>query len=191
MAVLRFGVFELDADAGELRRQGRRVHLAAQPFKVLAVLTGRPGEIVTRDELRRLLWNHGTFVEFDRGINFSIAEVRAALHDEARSPRFIETVPKRGYRFIADVHAAAAVEPRASKPEAPAASRTRRWVIAAALALTCVQQPTRVLVHTRATALADARAAFDRGTAIGPENADRRRGIAALRQAVRIDPRFA
>src|SRR5262249_30963393 len=98
MAVLRFGGFELDDELGELRRQGRRLHLAAQPLSALAVLVTRAGSIVTRDELRRHLWGDDRFVEFDRSLNFCIAEIRRALGDEARSSRFIETVPKRGYR---------------------------------------------------------------------------------------------
>src|SRR5262245_42903443 len=101
MGVCRFGAFELDEESGELRLQGRRIHLAAQPFKVLALLASRPGELVSRDEIRRHLWSEDTFVEFDRSLNFCVAAVRAALRDEARSPRFVETVPKRGYRFIA------------------------------------------------------------------------------------------
>src|SRR5262245_55525068 len=87
LATVRFGVFELDEAASELRRQGRRVHLAPKPLKALALLTRRAGEVVTRDELRDHLWEHGTFVEFDRALNFAIAEVRAALRDDARSPR--------------------------------------------------------------------------------------------------------
>src|SRR5215510_6303565 len=104
MAVRRFATFELDDEHGELRRQGRRIHLAAQPLKVLALLTSRAGEVVTRDELRRHVWGDDTFVDFDRSLNFLVAEIRSALRDDARSARFIETVPKRGYRFIADVH---------------------------------------------------------------------------------------
>ena len=104
MAVVRFGVFEIDDATGEMRRQGRRVHIAAQPFKTLVLLASRAGDVVSRDELRRHLWGDDTFVEFDRSLNFCVAEIRAALHDDARSPRFIETVPKRGYRFIADAH---------------------------------------------------------------------------------------
>src|SRR4051794_29425982 len=103
MSVLRFGVFEMDSETGELRRQGRRVHITAQPFAMLWLLASRAGEVVSRDELRRQVWGSDTFVEFDRSLNFCIATIRAALNDNARSPRFIETLPRRGYRFLADV----------------------------------------------------------------------------------------
>jgi DNA-binding winged helix-turn-helix (wHTH) protein len=187
MATTRFGVFELDAAAGELHRQGRRVHLAAQPVKVLALLTSRAGEIVTREELRRHLWPDGTFVEFDRGLNFAIAEVRAALHDDARHPRFIETIPRRGYRFIADVRVES-IEPPARAPS-PTLGRA---ALAAAILLLIAQEPLRLRAHTRSTALPEARAAFERAMTLSEENdSGRRRAIAALRAATRIDPRFA
>src|ERR1051325_2761397 len=102
MALVRFGVFDLDLDTGELRRAGRRVHLTAQASKVLTLLASRPGDTVTRDELKRHLWAVDTFVDFDRSLNFCVAAVRAALRDDARSPRFIETLPRRGYRFVAE-----------------------------------------------------------------------------------------
>ena len=105
---VRFGIFELDRSTGELRRAGQRVPLQDQPAQVLSLLVGRPGEVVTRDELRRELWSADTFVEFDTAVNVAINKIRQALGDSAMSPRFVETVPKRGYRFLADVHA---VEP--------------------------------------------------------------------------------
>jgi DNA-binding winged helix-turn-helix (wHTH) protein/Flp pilus assembly protein TadD len=181
--VTTFGVFELDAGAGELRRQGRRVHLAAQPFKVLALLSSRPGSIVTREELRRHLWSEGTFVEFDRGLNFCIAEARAALGDDARSPRFIETIPKQGYRFIAEVRSPGARAPR----------RALRWSWAAVIPFLVMQHPIGKPAHSRATANREALEAFERGIRNTHEgdNAERRRGIAALRMATRLDPRFA
>src|SRR5262245_11678155 len=100
MATVRFGVFELDLETGELTRHGRRVHLTPQAAKVLTLLASRPSAVVTRDELKRHLWGEDTFVDFDRSLNFCVAAVRAALRDSALSPRFIETVPRRGYRFI-------------------------------------------------------------------------------------------
>ena len=103
MALVRFGTFELDGDARELRRHGRLVHLTGQPLKALELLVSRPGEIVSRDELRRHIWGDSRFVDFDRGLNFCIATIRTALADSARSPRFIETIPRRGYRFIGEV----------------------------------------------------------------------------------------
>ncbi len=100
---IRFGLFELDSASGDLRREGRLVRLQPQPARVLALLASRPGEVVTREELRRQIWSDGTFVDFERGLNFCIAQIRSALQDSADSPRFIETLPRRGYRFIAPV----------------------------------------------------------------------------------------
>jgi DNA-binding winged helix-turn-helix (wHTH) protein/TolB-like protein len=100
---MRFGLFEFDANSGALSRDGRPVRLQPQPARVLAMLARRAGEIVTRDALRQEIWSDGTFVDFERGLNFCVAQIRAALADSAESPRFIETVPKRGYRFIAPV----------------------------------------------------------------------------------------
>ena len=101
--LVRFGAFELDLDEGVLSRHGRRVPLQEQPARILAVLLSRPGEVVTREELRHLVWTDDTFVEFDASLNAAITKIRRALRDSASAPRFIETVPKRGYRFLADV----------------------------------------------------------------------------------------
>jgi len=99
--VIRFGVFEVDLRAGELRKQGAKVKLQEQPFQVLQVLLEKPGEIVTREELRKRIWPSDTFVDFDGGVNNAIKRLREALGDRADTPRFIETLPRRGYRFIA------------------------------------------------------------------------------------------
>ena len=99
----RFGGFELDTRAGELRKAGVPVKLQPQPFKVLALLVERAGELVLREELKKALWGEETYVDFERGLNFCINQVRAALGDSAESPQFIQTVPRRGYRFIAGV----------------------------------------------------------------------------------------
>ncbi|SRR6266702_3147468 len=99
----RFGVFEADAAAGELRRQGIRIKLNAQPFQVLLMLLGRPGELLTREEISRELWPDGTFVDYEHGVNSAVNRIREALRDTASSPRFIETLARRGYRFIAPV----------------------------------------------------------------------------------------
>ena len=101
--VVRFGVFEADLGSGELRKQGRRLRLQDQPFRILALLLDRPGEVVTRDEIRAALWSADTFVDFDHGLNKAMNRLREALGDSADSPRFIETIPKRGYRFIAPI----------------------------------------------------------------------------------------
>ena len=101
--LVRFGVFTLDRATGELTREGRRVPLQDQPARVLAYLVAHHGQLVTRDELRRLLWPDGTFVDFNTGLHVSISKIRNALGDSATRPRFIETLPKRGYRFVAPV----------------------------------------------------------------------------------------
>src|SRR5437763_14792492 len=100
---VRFGVFEVDLRAGELRKHGLRIRLQQQPFHVLEMLLLRPREVVTRDELRANLWQADTFVDFDHGLNKAINKIRDALGDSAENPRFIETVARRGYRFLADV----------------------------------------------------------------------------------------
>jgi len=100
---LRFGVFEVDLRAGELRKQGVRLRLQEQPFQVLAILLERPGDTVTREELINRLWTADTFVDFDHGVNKAVSRIREALGDSATSPRFVETVARRGYRFLADV----------------------------------------------------------------------------------------
>jgi TolB-like protein/DNA-binding winged helix-turn-helix (wHTH) protein len=100
---IRFGVFEADLRSGELYKQGRRIKLHQQPFQVLTLLLERPSEVVTRDELRRKLWPSDTFVNFDIGLNSAVRKLRGALNDSAESPRYVETLPRRGYRFIAPV----------------------------------------------------------------------------------------
>jgi TolB-like protein/Flp pilus assembly protein TadD len=115
-AVVRFASFELDCRSRELREGERCVRLQEQPFEILRLMLERAGEVVTRDELRRRLWPDGTFVDFDHSLNAAIKRLRAALGDDADRPRFVETVPRRGYRFIARV----AGDGPAATPEAPA-----------------------------------------------------------------------
>ena len=103
--VKRFGTFEVDLRARELRKGGIRIRLQDQPFEILAVMIERPGEIVTREELRELLWPAGTFVDFEHSLNAAIKRLRSALGDDADNPRFVETLHRRGYRFIAAVEA--------------------------------------------------------------------------------------
>jgi TolB-like protein len=103
MRQVHFGVFELDLEAGVLRRNGRKVKLQEQPFQVLAMLLERPGQVVTRDELQQRLWSTDTFVDFDHGLNKAINKIRLALGDSADAPRFVETLARRGYRFIASL----------------------------------------------------------------------------------------
>lgn len=101
--VLRFGVFEVDLTAGELRKSGMKLRLQGQPFQVLALLLERAGEVVSRDELQQKLWPSDTFVDFDHSLNTAINKVRETLGDSASSPRYVETLARRGYRFIAPV----------------------------------------------------------------------------------------
>jgi DNA-binding winged helix-turn-helix (wHTH) protein len=99
----RFGLFEVDLVSGELRKDGSRIRLQEQPFRVLAMLLDRPGEMVTREEMRSQLWPRDTFVDFDHGLNTAVNKLREALGDAAANPRFVQTVARRGYRFIAPV----------------------------------------------------------------------------------------
>ena len=103
--VARFGLFELDLSAGELRKSGVKLRLQGQPFQVLALLLERAGDVVTREELQQKLWPSDTFVDFDHSLNTAINKVREALGDSASSPRYVETLARRGYRFIAPVQA--------------------------------------------------------------------------------------
>lgn len=102
--IVRFGVFEVDLTAGELRKSGSKVRLQEQPFQLLAYLLTRSGEVVTRDELREKLWPADTFVDFDHSLNTAVNKVREALGDSASSPRFVETLARRGYRFLGPVN---------------------------------------------------------------------------------------
>src|SRR5260370_41589264 len=100
---IRFGLFELEAAAAELRKNATLIKLQPQPLKVLLLLIQHAGRVVMREEIQRCLWSDSTFVDFERGINFSINQIRGALADDADSPRYIETLPRRGYRFIPEV----------------------------------------------------------------------------------------
>jgi DNA-binding winged helix-turn-helix (wHTH) protein len=102
-AILRFDVYTLDLRAGELFRSGRKIKLQEQPFRILTMLLEHPGELVTREELRRRLWSDDTFVDFEHSLNTAIKKLRRALCDEADKPRFVETLPRRGYRFVGSV----------------------------------------------------------------------------------------
>src|SRR6185312_15402996 len=107
--LFRFGLFEADAARGTLTRNGVRVRIQDQPFRVLILLLEKPGEIVSREVLRQKLWPEGTYVDFDGSLNVILKKLRAAIDDDSDNPRFIETVPRRGYRFIAPVET---VEPQ-------------------------------------------------------------------------------
>jgi DNA-binding winged helix-turn-helix (wHTH) protein/Tol biopolymer transport system component len=122
---VRFGAFEADLHAGEVRKSGARIKLQEQPFKVLQLLLERPGDLVTREELRSRIWPEESFGDFDHAVNVAVGKLRTALGDSADNPCFIETVPRRGYRFVASLEGAGAKPPVASAVGGPPA---RRWV---------------------------------------------------------------
>lgn len=135
----RFGVFEADAATGELRRKGARVRINAQPFQVLLLLMEQPGKVITREQIARSLWPDGTFVDFEQGVNSAVNRLREALGDSAASPRYIETLARRGYRFVAPVECLdqdgdlREPEPHAGRIEAAApASVSRPGLLASA-----------------------------------------------------------
>jgi len=138
--IFRFGLFEADTGRSTLIRGGSRVKLQDQPFRVLILLLERPGEIVTREELRQKLWPEGTYVDFDGSLNVILKKLRAALDDDSDNPRFIETIPRRGYRFLAPVAAEGvsvnlSVDTRVAAPTLHKGIPTRHLIIYAAFAL--------------------------------------------------------
>jgi DNA-binding winged helix-turn-helix (wHTH) protein/TolB-like protein len=164
--VYRFGVFVFDPGRLELTRDGRSVRLQPQPAQVLAELLARAGQLVTRDELQRAVWRDDTFVDFERGLNFCIGQIRAALNDEAGTPRYIRTVPKRGYEFICPVESSAN-EPAIGPPEQPADHRPRigrRAVALGALAASAVGIVAYVAATAHSTRPLVAVARFDNET---------------------------
>ena len=148
---LRFGRFELAPQSGELRKSGNRVRLGPQPLKVLTVLATRAGELVTRQELKEQVWGEETFVDFEQGLNFCVKQIRAVLGDDADNPAYIETVPKRGYRFVAEVvehtqdgngndfSSAIAASPSTAPPSAsPVSTKLKTAVVLAAVSACAV-----------------------------------------------------
>jgi len=158
---LRFGVFEFDSQTLELRKNGRLLSVRPQPLTLLALLLERPGDLVSREEIQSALWPGDTFVDFEQGVNHAIRELRAALGDAADSPRFVQTLPRRGYRFIAPVERAPAAE-TSTRPRPDVAPPARLiWpaaiAVAAALAATLITtiwlRPSAIPESTPATAL--------------------------------------
>src|SRR5256885_2106127 len=119
-ASLHFGPFELNPRSGELRKHGIKIRLHRQPCRILIMLLSQPGEVVLREEIRQALWPEDTVVEFDHGINASIQRLRDALGDSAENPQYIETLPRRGYRFLGTVET-----PQSPAEDVPEASRER------------------------------------------------------------------
>ncbi len=161
----RFGVFELDAKASRLSRNGIRVRLARQPMQVLRVLLERPGDIVTREELHKLLWPEDVFVDFDHGLNKSVQKIREALSDSSESPRYVETIPRVGYRFIAPVieisHVGSAqqrqevfAENSAAPPIAPRPGMASMWAVLAVCAAILILAGAWFMSHRKGTSSA-------------------------------------
>ncbi|HET6144766.1 MAG TPA: winged helix-turn-helix domain-containing protein [Candidatus Acidoferrales bacterium] len=132
---IRFGPYELDLQAGVLLKDGTRVRCQEQPLQVLAALAERTGEVVTREELRQRVWPQDTFVDFDHALNTAIKKIRAALNDDADAPRYIETIPRRGYRFLAKIEPALSAQPPATAIPRPKNHRLRSIVVIAAAVL--------------------------------------------------------
>jgi DNA-binding winged helix-turn-helix (wHTH) protein/Tol biopolymer transport system component len=159
-SVVRFGVFEADLESGELRKGGSKIRLQQQPFKILEVLLERPGEVVTREDLRSRIWPSESFGDFDQAVNVAIAKLRSALGDSSEGSRFVETLPRRGYRFVAPVQPSPvppAAEPAPEAPRGFAQVEERRFVrfrhlvligsltvLAIAIALVLVLRPKQV-----------------------------------------------
>jgi DNA-binding winged helix-turn-helix (wHTH) protein/TolB-like protein len=131
--IYTFGQFEFDAEHGQLRKNGRLVALEPQPAKVLAWLLSRAGEIVTRDELREVVWGRETHVDFDRGLAYCLSHIRTALGDSGENPRFVQTLPKRGYKFIAPIATPAAAATFDSA-QGSGVARVKRWRVATMIA---------------------------------------------------------
>jgi len=129
-ARLNFGPFEADVPAGELRRNGVRVRLSGQPLQILLILLAHPGEVVTREQLREEIWAETTFVDFEHGLNAAVNKLRRALGDAAEKPHYIETLPRKGYRFIAPIAGLAAIVPSVDSPQISPARRQRSlWIL--------------------------------------------------------------
>ena len=173
----RFGIFEFDCRTLELTKAGRSISLRPQPLKLLALLLTRPEELISRDELQRVLWAGDTFVDFEQGLNHAIRDLRAALGDLAESPRFVQTLPRRGYRFIAPVERIAIHDGAPPRPPTPAAAPSTSIPTAAAL-------PPRqsVLIAALVLAVVIAAVALDN---LGSRNGDTRLGAATPSLVVR------
>jgi DNA-binding winged helix-turn-helix (wHTH) protein len=154
--LLRFGVFELDIGAEQLLKNGRIVRLQPQPFRLLCLLADQPGRVVARDDIRLALWSSDTFVDFDQGVNFAIKQVREALGEDADHPIYIQTVPKRGYKFVAPVEVVGAQPNQAPAPRTDLALHKLLWTHIAELRLTedRRRKQRRVLVIALSAALA-------------------------------------
>lgn len=200
---LRFGDFELRPASGELRQSGTPVKIQPQPAKVLELLARRSGEVVSREDFRRHLWGEETFVDFEHGLNFSIRQIRRALGDSAETPRFVETVPRHGYRFLLPVTVeTAAPAPAAAAPSPPPQARWR-WMLGTAAAVVLLLilglvEAERAVSPKRVSSFQavsrEAREAYLEGRHLTRREATREeleKGVAALQRAALLAPGFA
>lgn len=148
---MRFGEFTVDLAAGEVHRNGTKVRLQELPFRVLAELASRPGEVVTREELRARLWDASTFVDAEAGLNTAVAKLREALGDSADAPRFVETIPKRGYRFIARVETAPEVPGPSSRVPGPQRYLATMFLVLGTLTIVATVVAVVVMARAQAT----------------------------------------
>jgi DNA-binding winged helix-turn-helix (wHTH) protein len=145
--LVQFGIFEVDLRGGELRRNGAKVKLQEQPFQILSMLLERPGQLVTREELQRKLWPADTFVDFDHSLNAAIRRLRDALGDSAENPRYVETVARRGYRFLTPVNGARALI--VTQPTRKPGVELKHWTIFLTCGLLSVLVVGWLIVHGR------------------------------------------
>ena len=173
--LVRFGIFEADFRSGELRKGGVKLKLTGQPFQILAILLERPGEVVTREEIQKRLWPD-TFVDADRGLNANINRIREVLGDSAESPRFVETLPRRGYRFIAQVNGTAVRTANVPTPDeeikGKAEKKVPRWAVVLSTVLVTLVASATFLIYRRLPAQPIkqrtlTRITFDEGLQIG------------------------
>src|SRR5690242_12183911 len=148
-ARLTFGPLEVDAQAGELRRNGVRVRLSGQPFQILLMLLAHPNELVTREQLREEIWTETTFVDFEHGLNAAMNKLRRALGDAAEKPLYIETLPRRGYRFIAPIAGLATTVPKVEPAQIPSPHRPRSLWILASIAVTAIAAVAGLIIGSR------------------------------------------
>jgi len=151
--ILRFGVFELDTGAQELRKNGLKIRLPPKPFKLLLLLINSAGRVITRDEIRAALWTGDTFVDFDQGVNFAIKQVREALDDVADRSLYIQTVPKRGYRFVAPVESLTSIEGQQSAEPSDLTLHKALWANIVELRLAEETRRKRTRIATVAVAI--------------------------------------
>src|SRR5688572_19258418 len=180
--IYRFGVFDFEVESGQLRKDGRPVSLERQPARVLAVLLAHAGQLVSREELREGVWGRETHVDLDRGLAYCLSQIRGALGDRSENPRFVQTFPKRGYKFIAPVaiEPPLSIEANAAHLTRPAPTRVARSYVLAAFALVLILLTAWFFVNRRTDAILVAVSVFDNETGVAAYD----RPIAALSDLV-------